>query len=286
MASGWHYLVRLWLSAWQMPGVSQCGVSMTSENLAHKPLVEAILEVTWRLQKRQPAGLLCDPDFRLLPGRFFDRIQRRFPFHEPLPTANLPDEVVGRSVQHRFRRGKDEWPLVQIGPGILSVNETAEYTWDGFRENCMNAVDVLYDAHPSAETTQIEAVTLRYVDADEVDHSKDSALVFLKEKMGVTFDLPVELFEGGVESTPSSMDLRVGFRSENPSGRVSLRLAMGAKDGKKAIIWETTVQSLLNKPFAEVRSDLGPWLDGAHMISHRWFMALIDGELKRKYAGE
>ncbi|MBP8986104.1 MAG: TIGR04255 family protein [Syntrophobacterales bacterium] len=73
-----------------------------AKELKNKPLVEAILEIRWKLQGL-PSGPQVDPHYKLLLGRLFDRMLKDYPEHEQLPTANVPDELVGHVVQHRFR---------------------------------------------------------------------------------------------------------------------------------------------------------------------------------------
>lgn len=95
---------------------------MRPEKLTHPPLVEAILEVRWQLQEQVP-GVAVDPKYKLLVGRLYDRLSRDYPFHEPLPTASMPDEMLGYVVQHRFRAAEGVWPLVQVGPGLVTLND-------------------------------------------------------------------------------------------------------------------------------------------------------------------
>lgn len=99
---------------------------MTSRVLNNKPLVECILEMRWALVEQAP-GLSQDPHFPLLLGRLYDRLNADYPVHEQLPAAEVPSELVGHTVQHRFRRKAEGWPLVQVGPGILTVNDTDGY---------------------------------------------------------------------------------------------------------------------------------------------------------------
>lgn len=87
---------------------------MARKDLKNKPLVEAILEIKWRLvppvktagapQVLVPA---TDPHYRLLLGRLFDRFEEEYPFHEQLPTATVPDELVAHVVQHHSRNWRD-----------------------------------------------------------------------------------------------------------------------------------------------------------------------------------
>jgi uncharacterized protein (TIGR04255 family) len=116
-----------------------------------------------------------DPHYRLLLGRLFDRFQNEYPVHEQLPTASMPDELVGHIVQHRFRSAKDEWPLVQVGPGVFTVNDTHRYTWTDYRQRANEAVLRLYDAHPNVAEFHIQSILLRYIDAVGYNYNRLSA---------------------------------------------------------------------------------------------------------------
>lgn len=90
---------------------------MSDRILKNKPLVEAILEVKWALNAPAP-NVSLDPHYKLLMGRMFDRLSERYPTHEQLPTAMMPDEIAAYLPQHRFRTGPEQWPLIQLGPGV------------------------------------------------------------------------------------------------------------------------------------------------------------------------
>ena len=105
---------------------------MSQKELKNKPLVEAILELRWKLSIQ---GI--DPHYSLLLGRFPERIEAKYPLHEPLPNAQFSDAMMPYILQHRFRPGLNKWPLIQIGPGVMTVNETEGYTWDKFKELCI-----------------------------------------------------------------------------------------------------------------------------------------------------
>ena len=101
--------------------------------LKNKPLVEAIFELRWELEE-QVSGAKTDPHYKILIGRMYDRVKDDYPYHEELPTATIPDEIAGYIIQHRFRKDKDMWPLIQVGPGIVTLNDTEGYVWDDFEE--------------------------------------------------------------------------------------------------------------------------------------------------------
>ena len=113
---------------------------MGRKDLKNKPLVEALLEVKWELPVRNTPGIEGDPHYPLLLGRLSERVETDYPFHEALPTAQIPDAMVAHMAQHRFRTSEGGWPLIQVGPGLMTVNETDGYTWDDFRERCARAI--------------------------------------------------------------------------------------------------------------------------------------------------
>ena len=135
------------------------------EDLPNKPLVEAIFEMQWAFSSAEGQSEV-DPGFRILLGRLYDRVRSEYPFLENLPQAQFPEEMTGRLVRHRFRTTKDGWPLVQVGPGVLSVNETQEYSWDRFRPRLTRAISALFESYPTdIHQLRVTQVLLRYLDA-------------------------------------------------------------------------------------------------------------------------
>jgi uncharacterized protein (TIGR04255 family) len=227
-----------------------------------------------------------DPHYRILLARLFDRFQAEYPEHEQLPTANMPDELVGQIVQHRFRSAKDDWPLVQVGPGVFTVNDTHRYTWTDFQKRADEAVIRLYDAHPAVAEFRIQSLTLRYIDALEYNYKEEDALAFLKEKMKVRLNLPESLFQAtGVSGRPQGFSGQATFPCERPPGTVRVSFATGQKGDVPAILWETTVQSSEDR-LPPMPDGFPAWIDAAHEITDDWFFKLIEGDLERRFQGE
>ncbi|MFQ6057112.1 MAG: TIGR04255 family protein, partial [Methanosarcinales archaeon] len=141
--------------------------------LKNKPLVEVIFELRWELH--EPAqGMKIDPHYKILIGRMYDRVKDEYPFHEQLPTATMPDEIAGYVVQHRFRKDKDKWPLIQIGPGIVTFNDTEGYIWEDFEKRVCYLLDTLFEAYPDAENNlKPNGLLLRYIDAVDFNYEKE-----------------------------------------------------------------------------------------------------------------
>jgi uncharacterized protein (TIGR04255 family) len=256
---------------------------MVRKVLENKPLVEAIFELRWKLQEPTP-GVKIDPHYKILIGRAYDRVQDKYPFHEQLPTATMPDEIAGYVVQHRFRKAEDEWPLIQIGPGIITLNDTEGYIWGTFREGVSQVLETLFEAYPEAEKNlKIQGLLLRYIDAIDFDYENDDIFTFLKDKMKMNLELHEQLFDGtGVSKKPRGFDLRLSFPSTNPEGAIHLRFARGKRKDENALIWETQVQSI-GDATPTSKDEINTWIDSAHKLTDDWFFKIIEGELKGRF---
>lgn len=256
---------------------------MTRKILENKPLIEAIFELKWSLQQVS-SGPSIDPHYKLLIGRMYDRLSNEYPFPERLPTATMPDEIAGYVVQHRFRKGKDEWPLVQIGPGIVTVNDTEKYTWEDFKKRIDKVLAVLFKVYPDAENNlKIDSLLLRYIDAINFDFTRHNGLNFLKSQMKTSISLYPRLFEDtGVNEIPSEFDLKFSFNSAKPKGVIHLRFVRGKKKKGDALIWETMVQSV-GKDAPKAKKAITSWVKEAHNLTDDWFFKIIEGDLQGRF---
>ena len=262
-------------------------MSATTEarDLKNKPLVEAIFEVKWALESPL-AHMRTDPHYKLLLGRLYERVHDEYPEHEELPAASVPDEMTGHVVKHRFRAGPNDWPLIQIGPGVLTVNDTRKYRWTDFRTRAIAGLDKLFDAHPKPAELKVHSLLLRYIDAVDFDYHNDDVFGFLKDKMRVSVALPASLYaEAKVKSTPQHLSLQSSFACEKPKGMVHVKFATGSRETSPALLWETMVHSI-GEHVPCMPEGFEEWLDAAHEITHDWFFGLIQGELERRFRGD
>jgi len=251
--------------------------------LKHKPLVEAIFELRWDLEEPAP-GMKIDPHYKLLIGRLYDKLNDEYPSHEQLPTATMPDEIAGYIVQHRFRKDKDKWPLIQIGPGIITVNDTEEYTWEDFERRIIEAVNILFEVYPESKNNlKVNRLLLRYIDGIAFDFEKDDIFTFLKEQLKTKVNLYQKLFEDArVEKFPLGLDFRFSFASTEPKGAIHLRFVRGKQKESDALIWETLVESV-SGDVPKVQNEIADWVKEAHNLTDDWFFKLIEGELLRRF---
>lgn len=255
---------------------------MKARHLRNKPLVETILEMRWALHG-QP-NMQVDPHYKFLLGRLFDRLSSDYKKHQPLPTASIPDDMAGYMVQHQFRVRENDWPLVQVGPGIITLNETSAYTWNDFAPRARKVVSELYAAYPDRDSLRINSLMLRYINAIEFDYEKEDLVKFLREKMKVASGLPETLFDDDkVSKTPIGLNWQATYSLEDPKGVVQLKYATGKKAEANALIFELSVQTA-GKDVPPMPSGFESWSEKAHEIIENWFFKLIEGELERRFA--
>jgi uncharacterized protein (TIGR04255 family) len=249
-------------------------------NLSNKPLVEVIFELRWGLEG--PPGIAVDPYYQMLIGQFYSAVKADYSFWERLPTAEVPEALAPYTPHHRFRVANNQWPLVQIGPGILTVNDTENYVWDSsFYPRCAALIDTLFNIYPdSNERLRIFEVTLRYVDADEM--LGGSAMEFLEE-LKVAVKLSDTLFAGGrINNTSLGVGLSLTYPTIQPKGAFQISFNQGRKNDQYAMIWETKVLSRGSDAPKQPEA-IKDWLKNAHETTHDWFFRQIDGDLLEKY---
>lgn len=249
--------------------------------LLNKPLVEAILELRWHIDPE-----IGDPNYSIFVGGIYSILKTKYKFHEPLPSSMIPERIAGSFVQHRFRIEKNKWPLIQVGPGIVTLNDTTNYTWTDFGQRANELVKAMFKAYPKPEEMRISNLVLRYIDAIQMSDARKNVLDFTRKNLKANFIVPEQLYDGvDVIKKPKSFSFQIANITKNPKGTVTLRFATGMHKGRKAIILETVVQSI-NEELPSLPDGFSAWIKAAHNITDDWFFKLIEGDLESEFAGE
>jgi uncharacterized protein (TIGR04255 family) len=254
------------------------------DDLLRKPLAEAIFELRWKLSGTPPAPLV-DPTYKLLVGSLFGAVRDEYPYHEQLPTAAVPDEMVPYLIQHRFRRAEAGYPLVQVGPGVFAVNETSGYSWSTYRPRVLGAVAKLRETYAAGSPPNAlvpVALTLRYINVLPFDLTTGDVFAYMRDKLRVSIAYPQGLFaEQPVAGSPTTIILQSTHALTSPAGVVLLKFSAGDVNGESRLLWETQVQSV-DADIPDL-DDLETWLERAHSVVRAWFFTLIEGELEGEF---
>jgi len=252
--------------------------------------VEALLELRWAVgalpqtsqPQRVPPNFVVDPNYKLALGRFSAAIEAQLPHFEQLPSASMPDELASNVVQYRIRAGENQWPLAQIGPGILTFNDTDSYVWSEFCNGAKAAVSALRSSYPASARPVFNRAVLKYIDAVPFDYFENSIFDFAS-KLKVDARLHTDFLSPlGVDANPNSLIWRTGFRSTNPAGELQIQIATAVKGDERSVMWETTIASSdQDAPSTDVA--LADWLEAAHSTSSAIFRKMTDGELYESF---
>lgn len=249
--------------------------------LANKPLVEAILEMKWRIDPEKG-----DPHYPLLPGRLYEQFCKLYPFHEPLPTSVVPSHFGAHIVQHRFRVAEQRWPLIQVGPGVVTVNDTEAYGWPDFAARATALVDAVFRAYAAVGGIEVIDLALRYLDAIQFDYTRDDVTKFLASHLKTKVIMHDQLFIGvPIQPLPTALNFLTTYQTDNPKGTIGLRITTSRHKKSPALIMETTVRSQPPE-LPSLPQGFAGWLQAAHTLTDDWFFKLIEGELDRRFSGE
>ncbi|MFI7585929.1 TIGR04255 family protein [Spongisporangium articulatum] len=245
------------------------------EQLPQKPLVEALLEIRWALQPSEVEGNLRDPGFPLMVGSFQERVKDLYPHYERLPAADFPDDMTPYVVKHRFRTGPNQWPVVQVGPGIVSLNFTSEYSWEIFAERAARVVADLRDAYSRHVESPLRPNNLMLRFINSIPNSADEpGMKFLAEKLHISVSLPAVFQPASSKATLTfAPDVDDAYGSSGVIG-----VGSGINQGQPIIGLELQVVCSDSDLMPDL-DEVGNWLDSAHQSIETWFFALIDGEL-------
>jgi len=253
--------------------------------LEKKPLVEAIFEIRWELtgvNTFAPGGPPSDANYDLMVGAMREKLKEKFPSHVRLPAAQIPGMMMPYQPQHQFRSGNLGWPLVQIGSGVLTINETDTYSSISFIPMCLEVLAVAHSFWTDVGSVpRIVYAALRYVDAIEIE--KNSNVQETLRLLGVNIDFKEKIFgDKRVDSPLNALQLSTSIRTNKPVGQLDMAFNKGVKDSTEALIWETSISSSDSEceKFIENSKE---WLISAHDLAHDVFFSMVEGDLLGKF---
>jgi uncharacterized protein (TIGR04255 family) len=265
---------------------------MTKDYLYKKaPLVEVIAEIHWALKKLDTGpDTRIDPFYDLFREQFLESAKESgFGHQQELIPQMVPIELVADQPHIRIRQKAESWPLIQIGPGILTANIVPPYQgWQAFEPFLAESVARLFDAYPVAKKTlRIERLHLRYVDGFDESFGLDSYTDFASEKLGIAGTLPTALLETHVlDKSKATFVVENRFQNKSPEGSLgNIKLSPGKVHGRDAAVLELRCESRFSDEKArEKATDIDfimGWFAEAHKTLRGQFEDLSTEALKQ-----
>lgn len=255
--------------------------------LENPPLIEAIFEIRWPLSV-DGAGNQVDPTFKLLAGRMFDRLASQFPHFVDLPASQLPEELAPFIVRHQFRPAADSWPVIQLGPGIATFNQTKhQYQWSTYKSGLHQFLSALFESRKAnTEPTQPNRVQFRYLNSIPITDPNVSLQDFLRTQLSTTITV-CEPLQHLLQSRPGpyQLDVRSSFPTGSIAGAGFFALSSNPTEGQRSILLDLGLQAFDDD--APVGIDaLMDWVESGHSSIKDWFRAICSASLMKSFGAQ
>jgi len=254
------------------------------EVLKNNPLVEVIFELHWELPETTSSGEKFDANYRRFLARMEEGVIGDYMKYKPLPAADVPEKLIPHVVQHQFWVAENTWPVIQVGPGIVSVNDTAGYHWIDFKERISYLVELFFKTHPNSSELNLERILLKYINARKFDYDQENILAFIRDKLKVNIDMSQIMSQDSrVTAIPYALNLTTAFLSQQPKGSVEVRIRRGKIHHDDVLFWELTSFTTGQDVPGPGHQDIVNWSEDAHCLIRELFFKMIEGELLEEF---
>lgn len=254
--------------------------------LLNPPLLEVVFELRWELENNEQTGRMKDPSYPMMYGRLYERLKKDFPMIEDLPSVQAHPEAAPYVPRHRMRKEKNGYPLVQVGPGLVTVNGAKGYGWDGYKALMLRVIESIVELYPQ-ESSPLNFIKseLRYVNGIRFDIARENPLHFLAEQLHIKVEMDGELaVKNGLHERPNALGLNIAYALEKPMGNLAISTHLGQVEGKSAFVQQAVIHSVGEFVPVDVEG-FSLWLEEAHTVAENCFQTLCKGQLMNKFAG-
>lgn len=237
--------------------------------LPNAPLIEVIFELRWQI--RQKSDLT---KYQYLIGDLYSLIKNDYPIRESLAPPEFPTDVLINNPVHRFRTDKNTYPLVQIGPGVLTLNTTDDnYFWNDFFIWSETLMDRFFEVFPIGSETF--KPNLSYLDFFKFNFKSENAYDFVNKFFNLTFR------QDFIKTTVNPSNLDIGYFYETELGNLSVTLKKGQNAKKEeGLVMQTTLHG---KDSMTKKDNTLSWLDKAHSFSSELFKEITKENLYNSF---
>ncbi len=245
--------------------------------LPNAPLQEVIFEVRWTLKPSEETGQLEDEGFELASGRLSTMVENELPYYKRIVPADLPEQLLFYRAVHQYWKSENTWPVVQLGPGMFTVNCTDDwYDWGAnffpFIEKALQWVTKAY-----RQPLQFGFASLRYIDAIKVDDYggiEKGWEGFITRNFNFSYS---NLFD--TRGPQKQLQVNQVFEMQDGAS-LQIQLSNGKRNNEEAFIWQTAIL----KKHTFNRDQLIEWANEAHKTAHDLFTEMIKPDLYASFS--
>lgn len=234
-------------------------------NLSKAPLIEVIFEIRWGMKSKEQLA-----KYQYLVGDLYSLVKIKYPFRESVNPPEFPIEFLINAPVHRFRTEAEKYPLIQIGPGLLTLNTINEnYVWEQYE---LEAFELTKNFLSVSEFDKSENLTLalHYFDFIKFDFQNSDVEQFLKENL----NLQIQQYFFKNNNNPNYINVNFNYNTE--LGSFSVSINRGQNKGNEGILIQTSITKLGLFPN---QNDIREWLNNSHEFCSSIFKDMTQGNL-------
>lgn len=237
--------------------------------LPKAPLVEVVFELRWNFTGNDELARV-----QYLYGDIYNELKSKYPYRESILPVDFPVEFMINQPAHRFRSEQNSYPLIQIGPGIITYNTIDSlYEWQNFFESTSELISTFLKIYPFEKEKTLSPGIL-YLDFFPFDFDKQDAHAFVNENFNVNFDQ--SFFKN--EKFPT--DFSMGFAFSVALGELRINFLKGRNNNQEGILLQTRING---SPLIAGHENLSNWLQEAHTLCSDLFKQLTKGKLYESF---
>ena len=213
----------------------------------------------------QPQGPITDSGFDKAQGVFARGLRESFPVEKRVVLAGLPFEIIP-GIKYQFWSGESKWPVIQYGPGVLTINDIEEnYIWEeGFLQLVKNAIEKLVESYEGK--IKFNKIRLQYIDAEDLDGI--GAIDFVKQNLQTEISSSFRP-EGELKGFHISRKYELLHSS---ALTITIKNGINNETGVESAIWTTTIE---REGLIETQA-IWEWLEYAHSITSNMFKNMLN----------
>lgn len=237
---------------------------MTNKIFSKAPLTEVIFEIKFKNPSIK--------NYELLTGELNAKLKKKYPYFEPLKPQEIPSFLLPHVVHHRFRKNINEYPLYQIGPGIVTFNSNGESYggWPIFKKALIEFItaykEILTEELFIPEN--IEKITLRYIDKIEDDRMYPDTKKYFCENLKLSIE-PDFINNTDYKSGLQDISLFQAYKLSDSTSKLLFNIRTITEGSRKLLV----DSSVVTEELANIES-LKSWLDFAHKKLKELFLGL------------
>jgi uncharacterized protein (TIGR04255 family) len=245
---------------------------MYRAKLNKAPLKEVVFELFWDLKPlpNNTNMILGDPQFELALGVFASKVaEKGFVKAKALNNTNVK---INYKAAYQFWVSEMKWPVIQIGPGIMTVNDVAtSYQWkSSFLPNIKMACEAVTQSYAGGMTPL--SIRLQYINSKTFTKGEDP-MEFVESQLMSNVQSPIK------KGKRINLNIVQQFEQDDKSIlNVIIKTNKTNANEEQELVWSIGVEKALGTGV-----DIFQVLESAHSLASSTFVEMINPDLYATY---